>query len=123
MELFASPEHYLFNLKASNSVEARKIWKKDIKDSWNNQCAYCGSNENLTLDHIIPQTKGGSDTTKNIVCCCKRCNHSKGHSFWEEWYENQYFFTEERYEKIKSWMKPNKPDNLYSYRPRRNIIT
>jgi hypothetical protein len=117
-----SPNDYLFNLYATNSGEAKRIWKRDIKDQWGNKCAYCNSDENLTLDHIVPQSKGGLDTTKNVVCCCKSCNHSKGHTPWEEWYYNQDFFSYENYNKIKTWMKPEPPTNLYSYRQRKNNV-
>jgi len=37
-----------------------------------------------------------------------------------EWYSSQDFFSEQRYEKIKKWMEPDPPSNLFSYRPRRN---
>ena len=115
-----SPEVYLFNLRTTKPGEARRLWRQSIKEQWNHQCAYCESKENLTIDDIIPQSKGGMDFTKNVVCCCKSCNHDKGHTDWEEWYFSQDFFTHERYEKIKEWMKPDPPVNLFSYRPRRN---
>lgn len=105
---------YLFNLQATSSSEAKRLWKKSIKDSWNHQCAYCKSSENLTLDHVIPNIKGGTDTTNNMVCCCKTCNQSKAHTNWEEWYKSQLFFNEENYQKIKEWIEPEKPV-LYSY--------
>ena len=44
-------------------------------------CAYCGRELpifQLTLDHIIPQAKGGKTTKKNLVLCCRRCNTKKG---------------------------------------------
>lgn len=115
-----SPKDYLFNLYATNSGEAKRIWRNHIKEQWNHQCAYCGSNEKLTLDHIIPQSKGGPDVTKNIICCCHSCNQSKGHSYWEDWYEMQEFYDELRRRKIIDWIKPNKTEGLYAYRPRRN---
>jgi hypothetical protein len=118
-----SPNEYLFHLYTTSSGEAKRMWRKNIKEEWGHKCAYCGSEENLTIDHIVPQSKGGLDTTKNVVCCCKSCNHDKGHTPWEEWYFSQEFFSQENYQKIKNWMKPDPPVNLFSYRPRRNNAT
>jgi len=45
-----------------------------------NLCAYCGSvykDNDLTRDHIIPQSKQGEDSWMNLVTCCKACNHWK----------------------------------------------
>lgn len=115
-----SPKEYLFNLYTTNSGDAKRIWRNHIKESWNNECAYCGSVENITIDHVIPQSKGGTDTTKNVVCCCRSCNQSKGHKPWEEWYYSQEFFCETRHQKIQDWVKPEKLKNLYSYSRRNN---
>jgi CRISPR/Cas system Type II protein with McrA/HNH and RuvC-like nuclease domain len=115
-----SPKEYLFNLYTTSSGDAKRIWRKHIKESWENKCAYCNSEENLTIDHIVPQSKGGGDTTKNVVCCCHSCNQSKGHTPWEEWYSSQEFFCDVKYQKIKDWIVPEKISNLYQYSPRRN---
>jgi hypothetical protein len=114
---------YLFNLETTKKSEAKRMWRQSIKEQWEYKCAYCESQENITLDHITPQCKGGLDIKTNVVACCHSCNQSKGHTSWEQWYYNQCFFTEENYEKIKEWMKPEAPANLYSYRPRRNNLT
>ncbi len=118
-----SPKEYLFHLRARSSGEAKRMWRQNIKEHWNHQCAYCGAEENLTIDHIVPQSKGGMDFTKNVVCCCHSCNQDKSHTPWEEWYFSQDFFSQERYEKIQEWMKPDPPVNLFKYRPRRNNAT
>ena len=120
MDLLHSPSEYLFNLRTTSPGEAKRIWRREIREKWEHQCAYCGSQENLTIDHIVPQSKGGMDFTKNVVCCCHSCNQDKGHTPWEEWYFSQHFFDMERYQKIKDWMKPDPPTNLFAYRPRRN---
>jgi hypothetical protein len=117
-----SPKDYLFNLHTSSKSEAKRLWRQNIKDAWNHQCAYCESDQDITLDHIIPQCKGGLDIKTNVVACCHSCNQSKGHTPWGEWYYNQCFFSEENYGKINDWMKPEKPSNLYRYPPRRNYI-
>lgn len=44
-------------------------------------CQYCGNihhPRDLTLDHILPRSKGGKTTWENIVTACKPCNHGKG---------------------------------------------
>ncbi|MDI6402299.1 HNH endonuclease [Balneolaceae bacterium ANBcel3] len=57
-----------------NIVLSRKnILKRD-----NNRCLYCGSREALTIDHVIPKSRGGSDTWENLVSACNPCNHKKG---------------------------------------------
>lgn len=117
-----SPQDYLFNLYTTSSGEAKRIWRKQIKEQWDHKCAYCGSEENLTLDHVVPQSKGGLDNIKNVVCCCHSCNQSKSHSPWEEWYFSQDFFCQIKKNKIDEWMKPDPPKNLYAYRPRKNIV-
>lgn len=115
-----SPKEYLFNLYTTSSGEAKRMWRQHIKEQWNRQCAYCGSEENLTIDHVIPRSKGGADFTKNVVCCCQDCNQSKGHEHWKLWYVQQDFYSEEKFDKIEEWMKPDPPTNLFAYRPRRN---
>lgn len=42
------------------------------------RCVYCGSAENLTLDHIVPVAKGGAHIEDNLVTACLHCNISKG---------------------------------------------
>ncbi|CBW26440.1 conserved hypothetical protein [Halobacteriovorax marinus SJ] len=44
-------------------------------------CQYCTKSfafKELTFDHVIPVSKGGKTTWKNIVTCCKKCNSKKG---------------------------------------------
>jgi 5-methylcytosine-specific restriction endonuclease McrA len=48
-------------------------------------CQYCGRKEGaMTLDHVIPKVRGGSDDWINLVCCCIRCNNVKGNRTPEE---------------------------------------
>ncbi len=42
-------------------------------------CQYCDyKGDNLTLDHVIPRSRGGGDTWENLVTACVRCNVRKG---------------------------------------------
>ena len=119
MLIYQSPEDYLYNLQAMTGGEAKRMWRQSVKDKWNNKCAYCESTENLTLDHIIPQCKGGTDHITNVVCCCKSCNNSKAHADWEIWYYNQDFFTEERMDAIIDWRTQLEKQELKVYKPRK----
>jgi ankyrin repeat protein len=50
----------------------REVWRRD-----QGKCVQCGSQEKLELDHIIPVSKGGSNTARNIQLLCERCNREK----------------------------------------------
>ncbi len=42
------------------------------------QCQYCGTPEDLTLDHVLPKSRGGRTSWDNLATACKRCNSRKG---------------------------------------------
>jgi len=48
------------------------------------ECQYCGENKDLTLDHLIPRSRNGKSTWRNLVTACKRCNARKGDYSLEE---------------------------------------
>jgi hypothetical protein len=118
--VYSNPDEYLYNLKTCNSSDAKRLWRKSIKDEWKHKCAYCESSEDLTIDHIIPQSKGGKDEKNNVVCACKQCNHSKGHKLWDEWFKEQDFFTTEKMSAIVEWMSLDETTSYVVYRPRKN---
>ena len=120
MSLLSSPQAYVFNLETTSSAEAKRLWRKKIKEAWDHKCAYCGSDKELTIDHITPRSKGGADVTKNVVCACHDCNQDKAHTPMEDWYLSQEFFNMARHDRINEWIKPDPPENLFAYRPRRN---
>lgn len=125
MEILNSPQDFLYNLHTCSPNEAKKMWRNSIKERWNHQCAYCGSKtEDLSIDHIVPQAKGGNDHITNTLCACTKCNHSKGHEQWEQWFSRQKFFTEERKNAIISWQRQLLTTDLklYRYKPRRNTV-
>ncbi|MCC9166569.1 HNH endonuclease [Pontibacter harenae] len=47
-------------------------------------CQYCGSDKNLTLDHLLPRCRGGETNWQNLVTACSRCNTRKGDRIPEE---------------------------------------
>ena len=42
------------------------------------RCVYCGSGHQLTVDHVIPKSRGGKDSWENLVTACAACNNMKG---------------------------------------------
>lgn len=60
--------HYNRKLKISRN----RIFKRD-----NYQCVYCGSRKELTLDHVIPKSRGGTNDWTNLVTSCSKCNVKK----------------------------------------------
>ena len=55
------------------------------------QCAYCGIEvpvAYITLDHMVPRSKGGSDNRKNIALACPDCNGKKKDNEWEPKYRD-----------------------------------
>lgn len=55
------------------------IYKRD-----DHECQYCGSKKSLTIDHILPRSKGGKDTWENLVACCTSCNIRKGNKLLKD---------------------------------------
>jgi 5-methylcytosine-specific restriction endonuclease McrA len=55
----------------------RRLTRRAVfaRDDWT--CQYCGSRSDLTVDHVIPRSKGGSSEWENIVACCSTCNRRK----------------------------------------------
>ncbi len=88
MPLFPNPDYYLFNLIAMTSPEARRLWRRAIKEHFDNTCIYCGKTyelHELTLDHVHPRSLGGEDVNTNVVPACTRCNQDKGSNHWQSW--------------------------------------
>ncbi|MEJ2668138.1 MAG: HNH endonuclease [Deinococcales bacterium] len=51
----------------------RNVFKRD-----EHSCQYCGAHStDLTLDHVVPRSRGGATSWENVVACCKRCNARK----------------------------------------------
>lgn len=57
-----------------------------IKAACGGRCAYCGSDADLSPDHILPLSRGGGNTPENVTACCFACNKSKQDRTPEEWF-------------------------------------
>lgn len=85
--------------------QMRAISRKNILIRDQYTCQYChtrfGAGE-LTLDHVVPRSRGGSNTWENLVACCLRCNNRKGDRLPQE-------------ASMSLWRQP-KPFNLHTSR-------
>ena len=68
------PINYAARCKPSRVM----IYKRD-----RNSCQYCGSTTRLTIDHVLPRSKGGDDSWENLVVACSSCNTKKGNRLLE----------------------------------------
>jgi len=85
---------------------AKKRFRQSIYQAWDNKCGYC-EGVATSLDHIIPRFKSGCSNRNNLVPACCRCNANKASADMETWYKQQDFFSEEKLNRIKIWMKPD----------------
>jgi 5-methylcytosine-specific restriction endonuclease McrA len=60
-----------------------------IIDAYEGRCAYCAKRSALTMDHVIPVSKGGHHTLDNVVPACRPCNSSKSARDMEDWLDRR----------------------------------
>lgn len=61
----------------AREMRASSWWKQQIGKGICYHCEKKFSRDELTMDHLIPISRGGRSTKKNIVVCCKECNSHK----------------------------------------------
>src|SRR6266704_793933 len=64
--------------------QSRALSRKNILLRDRNTCQYCGellASGDLTLDHVMPRSRGGASSWENLVACCHLCNRRKGNQF------------------------------------------
>ncbi len=54
-------------------LSRQNVFKRD-----SSRCQYCGAGRDLTLDHVLPRSKGGKTSWDNLITACKSCNSRKG---------------------------------------------
>jgi 5-methylcytosine-specific restriction endonuclease McrA len=67
--------------------QTRALSRKNILLRDRNTCQYCGeifAPGDMTLDHVIPRSRGGDSTWENLVACCHACNRRKGNRMLDE---------------------------------------
>lgn len=58
--------------------EGRRISRRAVLARDGYRCQYCGSTRHLTLDHVVPKSRGGGTSWENVVTSCAPCNTHKG---------------------------------------------
>ncbi len=76
---------FLNKLKSGEIVWSTNVreWLLEMENT--SVCIYCGAENNLTTEHILPRSRGGEDVTDNVVRVCKACNSGKGAKGLYEW--------------------------------------
>ena len=91
---FDAPDDAEIRRERANARDLRKTrwWQQKTASGL---CYYCGRKnafKNLTMDHLVPLSRGGRSTKDNLVPCCKNCNNKKKGMLpleWEEYLEAQ----------------------------------
>ncbi|MFQ6607531.1 MAG: HNH endonuclease [Fidelibacterota bacterium] len=90
---------YIHSHKNDIVLSRKNVLKRD-----QHQCQYCGRKSvPMTLDHVLPKERGGSDSWENLVSCCQECNRKKGNRTPEE-------------AKMPLLRHPKKPNRIYYIR-------
>jgi len=77
-EQFAMPSVVRIKCYVNAPYRGVMLTRQNIFKRDRHQCQYCGKNKYLTLDHMIPLSKGGKSTWGNLVTACRHCNARKG---------------------------------------------
>ena len=71
----------------ARALRESQWWKRQLAKG---RCYYCGRSvpsSGLTMDHIVPMSRGGRSTKGNVVTACKPCNNKKKYMLPIEWQE------------------------------------
>lgn len=76
----------IVRLKAYVRIPYKRVMlsRKNVLRRDRHTCQYCGSKRRLTIDHVMPKSRGGRDTWENLVAACVPCNNRKGDATPEE---------------------------------------
>lgn len=62
-----------------------KSMRRSVLQRDGNKCTYCGSIDDLVMDHFVPVSKGGQTSVDNLVAACADCNAAKSDMMPDEW--------------------------------------
>ena len=77
-------------------------WRQSLHSFTNKSCIYCGK-PSESIDHVLPQSRGGLSVTENCVPACLACNGHKSDTDAFEWYRRQRFYDPRRAMAIRAW--------------------
>ena len=92
--------------------------RRNIYDRDQHICQYCHkwySNNKLTLDHVVPKSKGGPKSWENLVTCCKSCNQKKGNLHLKECGMNLLTVPKKPKYQLLDYLGPNIPEDWKIY--------
>jgi hypothetical protein len=76
--------------KSTRQIDQRVSWRVYRRDNF--KCRYCGDEESpMTVDHLVLWEDGGPSIEDNLVCCCRKCNKTRGNMKYEEWLQSHYY--------------------------------
>ena len=81
-------EHQSNSVRRGKNKRKYKIKKQkslDIIDEFDGKCVSCGTDNNLTIDHLIPRSRGGVNHRWNLAPMCRDCNAEKGAKIVGKW--------------------------------------
>lgn len=61
-----------------------KVKRDKVIKYYNSTCIYCGYKGDMTIEHIVPVSSGGTDHLRNLAAACKSCNSGKKNNSIEE---------------------------------------
>ena len=83
----------LYHGLISGRMSMRTLYDDErLKMTMPQACYYCGSLNNLSVDHLIPRIKGGRDEADNLIWACRPCNSSKHGRDMLEWMDAKSVF-------------------------------
>lgn len=68
----------LFTSRKKRSTYINPKIRQKVLNKYKHTCVNCGTKEKLSIDHIIPVSKGGKDLFSNLQVLCRSCNSKKG---------------------------------------------
>ncbi|OQX24668.1 MAG: HNH endonuclease [Desulfobacteraceae bacterium IS3] len=94
-DFFIEEEDIRRERNKARELRASQWWKRQCAKG---VCGYCGrtvSAKELTMDHIVPISRGGKSVKGNVAACCKDCNNQKKQLLPMEWEQYLTIFSTE----------------------------